>query len=42
MQKLAKLIIKTNSKLCEPKTYSKAVKNLINGKKWQKTIDKNL
>lgn len=37
--KFAKLIIKTNSKMRELKTYDEAINNLVHKNKWQKAID---
>lgn len=42
MQKLAKLVTEINNKMNEFKIYNKTVKNLINGNKWEKTINKEL
>ena len=35
----AKSVIETSSKVREPKTYDKAISNLIHGNKWRKAID---
>lgn len=37
--KLAKFLIETSSKIHEPKTYNKAIDNLIYKNKWRKAID---
>ena len=40
--KFAESVIETSSKVREPKTYNKAISNLIHGYKWRKAIDKEL
>lgn len=40
--KLAKSLIKTGNKVHKPKTFNKAINNLIHGNRWHKAIDKKL
>lgn len=42
MYEFAKLVTKTSSKIQEPKTYNKAINDLIYGNWWQETINKEL
>lgn len=42
MHKLVKLIIDTNNKKCELKTYNKVINNSIYRNKWKAIIDKKL
>lgn len=40
--KIAKSITKTSSKVFKPKTYTKAIKNLIYRNRWRKAVDEEL
>lgn len=40
--KLIKSLRETNNKIHEPKTYNKAIDDLIHKNKWRKVIDKEL
>lgn len=42
MYEFAKSVTEISSKMQEPKTYNKAINNLIYGNKWREVIDKEL
>ena len=42
VQKLIKSVIKTNSKVREPKTYDKAINDLIYGNRWREVVNEEL
>lgn len=42
VNKFAKSVTETSSKVHEPKTYNEAINNPIHGNKWRKAIDKEL
>lgn len=41
-QEIAKSVTEISNKVRKPKTYDKAVNNLIKGNKWQKAIDEEI
>ena len=42
MREIAKLVIKTSSKVREPKIYDKAISDTIYGNKWREAINEEL